>query len=71
MHAAAGLTLVSDEARAFTCDVRTGDVSDRLLDSLYLPDVDPTRMVAGRQVARRWVGSTITIPIRRMVATTS
>jgi len=69
VYAAAGLTLVSDEGRPCACDLRTGDVADRLLDSLYLPDVDPARMGAGRKVARRWVGTTIAIPIRRMVAT--
>ncbi len=69
VYAVAGLTLVSDEARPCACDLRTGDVADRLLDSLYLPDVDPARLGAGRQVVRRWVGTTIAIPIRRMVAT--
>lgn len=70
VHASAGLLLVSDETRAFACSIRTGDVADRFLDSLYPPEVDPARIDGGRQVARRWVGSTITVPIRRIVATT-
>jgi SAM-dependent methyltransferase len=67
--AAAGLTVTSDEARGFGCDLATPVVADRLLDSLYLPGVDATRMAAGRRVSRRWVGTTIAIPIRRLVAT--
>lgn len=66
--AAAGLHLSSDESRAFGCDLATSAVADRLLDSLYLPGVDLNRMAAGRRVARRWVGTTIGVPIRRMVA---
>lgn len=68
--ASAGLTLVSDDARAFACDVSTGHLADQLFRSLYLPDVEPRRMDAGRQVVRGWAGSTITTPIRRVVAAT-
>ena len=66
--ARAGLTLVADEARTFRCDVRTEHIAQRLLASLYLPDVDPDRMAAGRRVVRRWVGSQVTTPLRRFVA---
>lgn len=64
----AGLSLSSDEARAFDCDLATPATADLLLDSLYLPGVDPGRITAGRRVARRWAGTTIAVPIRRMVA---
>lgn len=67
--ASSGLTLVSDDARPFACDL-TGHLADQLLRSLYLPDVDPRRMDAGRRVARGWAGSTITTSIRRVVAAT-
>ena len=64
----AGLSLSSDDTRAFGCALTTPAVAERLLDSLYLPGVDPDRIAAGRRVARRWVGTTIAVPIRRMVA---
>lgn len=67
--AEAGLTLTDDQARAFVCDLADVDVADQLLASLYLPDVSPARMAAGRRTVRRWVGSTITTPIRRLTAT--
>ena len=43
-------------------------VADDLLRSLYLPDVRPERMQAGRRVVRRWVGTSIALPLRRIVA---
>lgn len=66
--AAAGLTVTSDDQRAFVCDIADSDVAEQLLASLYLPDVPAERMTAGRRVVHRWVGSTITTPIRRLVA---
>lgn len=65
---AAGLTLHTDEERAFMCDVPDEDVGDQLLASLYLPDVAPDRFAAGRKVVRRWVGTEIATPIRLLVA---
>lgn len=62
------LTLSSDEARAFVCHLTSDQMADRLLASLYLPDVPAERLAAGRRTVRRWVGSRITTPIRRLVA---
>lgn len=66
--AAAGLTLLSDDARGFRVDVASEAVADRLLDGLYLPDVPPERVEAARRVAHRWVGQRTTVPVRRLVA---
>jgi SAM-dependent methyltransferase len=65
---AAGLTLVSDESSAFGYPLPSPAAAEQLLDSLYLPDVPPTRLAAGRQVVRRWVGSRIGVPVRRIAA---
>lgn len=67
--AAAALTLTTDTERSFACDLATTEIADQLLASLYLPDVDPSRLDAGRRVVRRWVGTTITTPIRLLAAT--
>lgn len=66
--AAADLALVQDEERAFACRIAKPDVAHQLLASLYVPDLAPERMEAGRKVVRRWVGSDVTTPIRRLVA---
>lgn len=63
----AGLTLQDDVEGSFVCDLVDAALAEQLLASLYLPDVDPARMDAGRQVVRRWAGSSITTPIRLLV----
>lgn len=67
--AGTGLSLGSDRARTFTYGVGSRRAADQLLGSLYLPDTDPRRTMSGRRVVRRWVGTTIAIPVRRLVAT--
>lgn len=69
VFAAAGLLLVDDTARVFLCDLASDDIADQLLASLYLPDVAAERMDAGRWVVRRWVGSSVATPIRKLTAT--
>jgi SAM-dependent methyltransferase len=65
---AAGLVLQHDTELAFSYDVASTAHAERLLASLYLPDVHPDRMRAARRVVRRWAGSTIGTPIRLLVA---
>lgn len=65
---AAGLTLASDERRSFRCDITDEHIAEQLLASLYLPEVPPMRMAAGRRVVAGWVGSSVATPIRRLVA---
>lgn len=64
----AGLSLQDDIEGSFVCDLVDTSLAEQLLASLYLPDVDPARMEAGRHVVRRWVGSSITTPIRLLAA---
>lgn len=66
--AAAGLRLEQDDARPFNCDIPDARVAEQLLASLYLPDVAPARLQAGRRVVLSWVGTRLTTPIRRLVA---
>lgn len=66
--AAAGLTLVSDDARPFGVDVSSEAVADRLLDGLYLPGVRPDRIATARHVVHGWVGGRTSVPVRRLVA---
>lgn len=68
--ASAGLVLRDDVEGAFVCDLVNAALAEQLLASLYLPDVNPSRMEAGRQVVRRWAGSSITTPIRLLVGGT-
>jgi hypothetical protein len=63
----AGLSLRQDVQGSFDCDLVDRALAEQLLASLYLPDVDAARMEAGRQVVRRWAGSSITTPIRLLV----
>jgi SAM-dependent methyltransferase len=64
----AGLTLQEDDERAFACRIADSDVADQLLASLYLPDVAEDRMRSGRKVVRKWIGTDLTTPMRRFVA---
>lgn len=68
LFTAAGLRLSHDEQRAFVCDLADAHRARQLLASLYLPDVADGHMEHGRAVVDRWVGSTITTPIRLLVA---
>lgn len=71
LFATAGLRLDRDEQRAFACELADTERARRLLASLYLPDVADERMEHGRAVVDRWVGSSITTPVRLLVASTA
>jgi SAM-dependent methyltransferase len=66
--AGAGLTLLADEAVGFRYPVADRAAADRLVDALYLPGTDAARLAAARRVARRWTGTTATVPVRRLLA---
>jgi SAM-dependent methyltransferase len=68
---AAGLRVVSDERRRFTHPLASADAADQFIRSLYLPRIEPHRLHAAQRVSRRWIGSSIGIPLRRLVATKS
>ena len=71
LFAAVGLRLDHDEQRAFACELADTHRARQLLASLYLPDVADGRLEHGRAVVDRWVGSSITTPVRLLVASTA
>ena len=66
VFAAHGLTVRDDTRRRFSYPLRDADAGRTLVRSLYLPDVDETRVNAAVRVARRWRGE-IGIPLWRIV----
>lgn len=67
--ATAGLHVVSDERRRFVHRLANPHDAELLVRSLYLPGLGPRRLRAAQRIARRWTGSAIGIPLRRIVAT--
>ena len=63
-----GLAVESDERCRFTYPLAETDDALQWVRSLYLPGVPPRRIRAAQRVARRWAGSSIGIPLRRLVA---
>jgi hypothetical protein len=63
----AGLAVASDERCQFVYPLGETDDADRWVRSLYLPGVAPRRLRAAHRVTRRWVGSSLGIPLRRVV----
>jgi len=61
------LAVMLDERRAFHLPLTTEADADDLLTSLYLPDVDPERLDAGRRVLEGSIGGALTVPLRRVV----
>ena len=61
-----GLRIVTDDRRRFGYRFTTPDAADCFVDSLYLPDTTTSLTDDARLVARRWVGSSIGIPLRRV-----
>jgi SAM-dependent methyltransferase len=67
--ATAGLTVVSANRRRFAYPLTEPSDADLWLRSLYLPGLHRRRLDAARRIARRWTGSSIGIPLLRLVAT--
>lgn len=67
LAASVGLSVASDERRAFVLPLPTEADVDDLLRSLYLPAVATTRIEAGRNVLMGRVGGSLTVPLRRLV----
>lgn len=65
----AGLTVVSVDERRFVYPLSEPEDALRWVRSLYLPDLGRRRCRAAQRVTRRWIGSSIGIPLRRLVAT--
>ncbi|HZA74932.1 MAG TPA: hypothetical protein VE623_00885 [Acidimicrobiales bacterium] len=69
--APAGLTMVSADQRRFAYPVTEPGDAQLWVRSLYLPGVEPRRLCAAQRITRRWTGSSIGIPLWRLVATTN
>ena len=65
--ARAGLNVVSDQRRCFRYPIRDEGDAGRFTESLYAPGVSTQRLDRTLRVARSWVGSTLGIPLRRVV----
>ncbi len=63
----ASLAVVSDERRCFRYPLRDEHDVERFVKSLYVPGLSLERIEGAVRVARSWVGSTIGIPLRRVV----
>lgn len=62
-----GLQVTSEERRRFAVQFDNVEDADRFVRSLYLPDVPVERVERAVAVARRWAGSSIGVPLRRVV----
>ncbi|MGH9192802.1 MAG: class I SAM-dependent methyltransferase [Acidimicrobiales bacterium] len=69
--APAGLTLVSADRRRFAYPLTEPSDAQLWVRSLYLPGLDHQRLDAAQRITRRWTGSSIGIPLWRLVATTN
>jgi SAM-dependent methyltransferase len=63
-----GLTLASLEQRRFAYPITDPDVAALWTRSLYLPGVRARRLQAARRITERWTGTSMGIPLRRLVA---
>jgi SAM-dependent methyltransferase len=66
--AAAGLSLLADERRRFACHVADPHIAALCVTSLYLPGTPPERLARALAVARGWIGHTLGVPLRLLVA---
>jgi len=66
---AAGLAVTSDDRRRFVYPFTGPEAGLTWQRSLYLPDIPPHRTRAAQRVVQRWTGSSIGIPLRRLVTT--
>ena len=62
-----GLTITSDERRAFRLALRSAADARELLASLYLPEITQERLDRAQAVLDRRLGYDLAIPLRRLV----
>lgn len=65
---AAGMVALDDRRRRFVLPLATPEAADLLVRSLYLPGQPQERVDAAADLARRWVGAPLGVPLRRLVA---
>ncbi len=66
--AAAGLSPSHDEHKRFECHVADPHTAALCVRALYLPESPPERLERAFAVARTWIGHTIGVPLRLLVA---
>ena len=66
--AAAGLVVSEDRRRRFECHLANAELAMLCVRSLYLAGEPPERIERASRLAAGWVGSTLGVPIRRIVA---
>lgn len=59
--------ILVDERRCFRYPVATERHAHTFVDSLYVPSITPKRLKRSYGVAIRWTGSTIGVPLRKVV----
>ena len=64
----AGLVMVGDERRRFACPVTTPEMAALCVTSLYLPGEPLEGTAPALRVAASWVGKSLGVPLRRIVA---
>jgi SAM-dependent methyltransferase len=65
--ASSGLMITSDERRAFSLPITSEQDIAELVQSLYLPGVDPGRLPRAERVLSRRIGTELAVPLRRVV----
>ena len=65
---AAGFEVTADDHGRFELPLADRRDADRFVDGLYLPGISARRVDGARAVVHRWVGRSIGIPLRRVLA---
>jgi SAM-dependent methyltransferase len=60
--------VIASERRSFRYPIDEPEHARLLVDALYLPGTSDERIVHARAVAERWIGTSIAVPLRRLVA---
>ncbi|HEY8218351.1 MAG TPA: methyltransferase domain-containing protein [Acidimicrobiia bacterium] len=63
-----GFDVVNSERRSFRYPIDEPVHARLLIDSLYLPGTSDERVARAQVLTRRWIGTSIGVPLRRLVA---
>lgn len=63
-----GLTVIDDASKRFEFTMTDEATADLFVESLYLPHTPRRRVDAAQQVVRRWLGTELGVPLRRLIA---
>jgi ubiquinone/menaquinone biosynthesis C-methylase UbiE len=65
---ARGYRVASDEQLRFSYPVVDEAAADAIVTSFYLPGIPEPRRTVARGIARRWIGTDLGVPLRRVSA---